>query len=214
MPGQSLPSSYKTKWLVTELTGIDSIVHDMCINSCIAYTGPFSDLDSCPKCSEARYDQNCLETSSGTQKIPCKEFHTVPLGPQLQALYHDLVSARCAHYLREERSRILAEIDQRGFLEAYNDVLHGSNIIEAFQDGHICEDNIVLMFLIDRAQLYAKKASACWICIWVLFNLSPDLRYKKKHVFIGGFIPGLNNPKNTDSFIFLGLYHLCVCSAK
>jgi len=61
------------------------------------------------------------------------------------------------------------------------------------------------MFSVDGAQLYAKKASACWIYIWVLFNLSPDRRYKKKHVFIGGFIPGPNNPKNLDSFCFLDL---------
>jgi len=42
-----------------------------------------------------------------------------------------------------------------------------------------------------------------------LLNLAPDRRYKKKHVFIGGFIPGPNNPKNTDSFLFPGLQHLC-----
>src|SRR6266702_576407 len=188
--------------------GIESIVHHMCINSCIVYTGPFSELDSCPMCSEARYDQFCLEASSGAEKIPWQEFHTIPIGPQLQALYRDPESARRAHYLREERSRVLAEIDQCGFLKVYGDVLHGSEIIEAFQDGHIGEDNIVLMFSIDGAQLYAKKASACWIYIWVLFNLSPDLRYKKKHVFIGGFIPGPKNPKNTDSFLLPGLYHL------
>jgi hypothetical protein len=208
-PDTSLPSYYKTKRLVTELTGIDSIVHNMCINSCIVYTGPFSELDSCPMCSEARYDQFHLEASSGREKIPRQEFHTVPIGPQLQALYHNPESARCTHYLRNERSRVLAEINQSGFLKVYSDVLHGSDIIEAFQDGRIGEDDIVLMFSIDGAQLYAKKASACWIYIWVLFNLSPELRYKKQHVFIGGFIPGPNNPKNTDSFIFPGLYHLC-----
>jgi hypothetical protein len=42
----------------------------------------------------------------------------------------------------------------------------------------------------------------------VLFSLSPDRRYKKKHVFIGGFIPGPNNPQNLDSFLFSGLAHL------
>jgi hypothetical protein len=91
----------------------------------------------------------------------------------------------------------------------YSDVLHGTNLIEAFQDGRIGEDNIVFMFSIDGAQLYAKKAFACWIYIPVLLNLSPDRRYKKKHVLIGGFIPGPNNPKNTDLFLFPGLQHLC-----
>ena len=87
-------------------------------------------------------------------------------------------------------------------------MLHGTDLIEAFQDGCVGDDNIALMFSIDGAQLYAKKASACWIYIWVLLNLSPARRYKKKHVFIGGFIPGPNNPKNTDSFLFPGLQHL------
>lgn len=64
------------------------------------------------------------------------------------------------------------------------------------------------MFSIDRAQLYAKKASACWIYIWVLLNLPPALCYKKNHVFIGGFIPGPNNPKNLNSFLFPRLQHL------
>jgi hypothetical protein len=124
-------------------------------------------------------------------------------------LYRDSDSAKQAHYLREERVRILAQIGQHSYLETYDDVLHGSDLIEAFQDGCVGKDDIVLMFSMDRAQLYAKKASACWIYIWVLFNLPPDLRYKKKNVFIGGFIPGPNNPKNTDSFLLPGVYHVC-----
>jgi hypothetical protein len=88
------------------------------------------------------------------------------------------------------------------------DVLHSRDLIEVFKDSHIGADDIVLMFSIDGAQLYAMKASACWIYIWVLLNLPPTLRYKKKHVFIGGFIPGPDNPKNLDSFLFPGLQHL------
>jgi len=54
-------------------------------------------------------------------------------------------------------------------------VLHGTDLIDVFDDGHIQGDDIVLMFSIDGAQLYAKKASACWIYIWVLFNLLPSM---------------------------------------
>ena len=64
------------------------------------------------------------------------------------------------------------------------------------------------MFSIDRAQLYVMKASACWIYIWVVLNLAPERQYKKKHILIGGFIPGLNNPKNLNSFLLPGLQHL------
>jgi len=61
-----------------------------------------------------------------------------------------------------------------GCLDRYSDILHGSDIIKAFQDTCIGGDDIVLMFLIDGAQLYVMKASACWIYIWVLLNLAPE----------------------------------------
>jgi len=51
-----LMSYYKVKSLVANLTGIESVIHHMCVKSCIAYTGPFVDLDACPLCSELRYD--------------------------------------------------------------------------------------------------------------------------------------------------------------
>ena len=208
MVDASLPTYYRTKRLVADLTGIESVVHHMCINSCLAYTGPFSELETCPLCSEPRYDQFKLQSRGGSAKTPWQEFHTIPIGPQLQALYRDPESATHAHYLREERSRVLSEINLKGYLDEYSDVLHGTEMINAFQDGRIGPDDIVLMFSIDGAQLYAQKLSSCWIYIWVLLNLSPTRRYQKKHVFIGGFIPGPNNPKNIDSFLFPGLGHL------
>jgi hypothetical protein len=207
-PHINIPSYYRTTRLVSEITGIESIVHHMCINSCVAYTGPFLDLEACPICSEPRYDQFKLRSSGGNERIARQEFHTIPVGPQLQVLYREPESAAHAHYLREERERVLSEINRTGCLDRYSDVLHGSDIIEAFQDARIGGDDIVLMFSIDGAQLYAMKASACWIYIWVLLNLAPERRYKKKHVLIGGFIPGPNNPKNIDSFLLPGLQHL------
>jgi hypothetical protein len=172
------------------------------------FTGLFLQLATCPVCSEPQYNEHQLESSHGKELIPRQEFHTIPIGPQLQALYRDPESATHAHYLCEERSCILSEVEEIEYLNEYSDVLHGSDLIGAFQDGHIGGDDIVIMFSVDGAQLYAKKASACWIYIWVLLNLVPDRRYKKKHVLIGGFIPGPNNPKNLDLFLFPGLQHL------
>jgi len=106
-----LLSYYKIKCLVANLTGVESVMHHMCINSCLAYTGPFMDLDACPVCSEPRYDQFYLGASSGRNKIPRKEFHTIPIGLQLQALYRSPESASLAHYLRNERYRIIADLE-------------------------------------------------------------------------------------------------------
>ena len=64
------------------------------------------------------------------------------------------------------------------------------------------------MLSIDSAQLFEKKQSDCWIYIWVLLDLAPNLWYKKKYVLPGGFIPGPCKPKNLDSFLYTGLHHL------
>jgi hypothetical protein len=52
-PDDTLPSYYKIKHLVADMTRIESVVHNICINLCIAYTGPFSELEIYLICSEA-----------------------------------------------------------------------------------------------------------------------------------------------------------------
>jgi len=59
------------------------------------------------------------------------------------------------HYLHSARSHILLEIDQMGYLEEYSDVLHRTDLIKAFHDTCIREDNLILIFSMDGAQLYA-----------------------------------------------------------
>jgi len=101
-PGMGLPTYYKAKHLVANLSGVESIVHNMCMNSCLAYTGPFLELESCPICSEPRYDQFQFQTSDGKDRTPHLEFHTIPIGLQIQALYCTPETAMHAHYLHEE----------------------------------------------------------------------------------------------------------------
>ncbi|KAH9846252.1 hypothetical protein C2E23DRAFT_702751, partial [Lenzites betulinus] len=80
----ALPTYEQLKILVAELTGIHALREDMCINSCIAYTGPFAERNTCPYCSEPRYDE--VQTTRARTNIPRRTFHTFPLGPQIQAM--------------------------------------------------------------------------------------------------------------------------------
>jgi hypothetical protein len=66
----------QAKHLVRHLSGIVPLAHDMCINTCIAYTGPFSDLEMCPYCNTPCYDPVVLEKSGGQKKTAQREFHT------------------------------------------------------------------------------------------------------------------------------------------
>ncbi|KAI6008935.1 hypothetical protein F5J12DRAFT_702302, partial [Pisolithus orientalis] len=85
-PDCELPTFHQMKCLLTNLSRVTSIVKDMCINSCTAFIGPLSALDTCPECSKPRYDQGKLQWSNGRTKHPHAIFHTIPITPQLQAL--------------------------------------------------------------------------------------------------------------------------------
>ena len=93
-PDDKLLSYHQVKGQVAELSGVSWLLTHMCPNSCIAYSGPFATLESCPHCGEDRYDRLAFEASAGRVMRPRREFHTVPLGPQLQALWRSPIGAR------------------------------------------------------------------------------------------------------------------------
>lgn len=201
-PEDKVPSYAQMKRHISEITGVSSVVHPMCKNSCLAFTGPFANLDSCPKCDEPKL---CPIT-----KKPQQEFHTILLGPILQALYRDASSAKKFYYRRWKTWELIRELQAKfGNLSSYDDFFCGSDYLENVRSGKYKDNDIILMLSIDGAQLYAHKASDCWIYIWVLMDLSPDERYMKRFVLPGGFIPGPNKLKIVDSYLFPGLHHVC-----
>jgi hypothetical protein len=95
-PQDNILSLASVKKKIQELMGVIPIIHDMCPNSCIAYTGPYADLETCPMpdCQTSRYDSILLESSNGKIKKPQQQFYTIPLGPQLQALWRNPDTAK------------------------------------------------------------------------------------------------------------------------
>ncbi|OBZ68340.1 hypothetical protein A0H81_11892 [Grifola frondosa] len=55
-PSCEIYSHDKIKRVIWDLSGIDSMAIYMCVNTCLAYTGPFAEMDKCPHCGELRYD--------------------------------------------------------------------------------------------------------------------------------------------------------------
>ena len=200
-PEDNIPSYDQMKRHIAEITGILPIISDMCRNSCIAFTGPLATLDTCSECGEPRLDP--------ITKKAFQHLYTIPLGPQLQAQWRDIESAQRMHYRRRKTHEIITQLEGNnhdGDPPPLTDFLHSNAYLEAVRCGNINDNDMVLMLSMDGAQLYEHKASDCWIYIWILFDLAPEQRYKKKYVFPGGFIPG--KPKIVDSFLFPGLYHL------
>ncbi len=134
----------------------------------------------------------------------------MPVATQLQALWTSPKSANSMQYRRQYTSQLVAELQGNNNRKTspYCDIFDGRDYLEAVLSGDITENDTVLLFSIDGAQLYRNKSSDCWIYIWLVMDLAPGERYKKKHILPGAIIPGPNKPKNLDSFIFPGLYHL------
>ena len=211
VPGVGTPLAFHgVENLIGTLTGVESILDNMCPNSCLGFTGPYSDLDACPICQASRWDEGKLQGSNGRLKVPAKQFTTIPLGPQLQARYRNPASASQMQYLYRKAQEILNNVVATGspHIPVVNDIVMGWDFLGAVLDENIQEHDIVLMVSLDGAQLYDSKESDCWMYIWVIANLLPDICYHKFNVLPGSFIPGPKKPKNVDSFLFRGLHHL------
>ena len=116
-PEDEVPSYEVTKWYITEITGVVPIVDHMCPNSCVAFTGPFAELEICPECGEPCYN------SLGVAR---QELHTMPLGPQLQALFCDPKSAQNMSYQCRWMEEIMRELEQNhGQQKAFHNFLDG-----------------------------------------------------------------------------------------
>ena len=190
----------KVKQLTAEITGISPITNHMCIKSCVAYTGPFSALEACPVCGEPHFD-----SLHQLQQI----FNTIPIGLQLQALKRNKNKAMALHYRTLHTEALLSELDDNKNLpKSYSNFFDGSQYLKAISEGLIEDNDIVLMLSLDGAQLFMSKQSDCWICIWVVFDHSPDVCYKKPSVLPAFVIPGPNPPQLMDPFLYQSLQHL------
>lgn len=204
-PDVPITSFYKLEREIREITGVVPMESDMCPNTCIGYTAVYAHLDTCPKCGESRYETD----AGGKNNIPRRVFHTIPLGPQIQAIYRTAEGVEAINHRNRRTQEILFGLNRDGgVINAYDDVYTGSAYLKAVTAKKIKSSSTVIMFSMDGAQLYRNKHSDCWIYIWILLDYDPTIRYMKKHVLVGGVFPGPNKPKNIDSFLFPGFHHV------
>ena len=192
------------KHYVKNLTGVTPIHNNMCIKSCMVFTSPYKDLNTCLKCSEPRYDPIILCSSNGAIKKPQQSMMTIPIGPQIQALWSHYLSVEKMSYQDQITDTLLNMDELPSILTNYTE---GEDYLTHVAP-HLKSHDMVLMFSADGAQLYRNKKSDCWIYIWVVYNLALGDCYKKWYILPGGFIPGPNPPKIFDLFFFSGIYHL------
>jgi hypothetical protein len=114
------------------ITGVIPIQEDMCVNTCIAFTGPFGELDTCPECAEPRCDP---QKSRADKKVGRSQFYTLPIGPQLQVLWRSPESARSMRHRSERTQQIIDELQETGTIGEYDDIYQGSDYLRAVNEG-------------------------------------------------------------------------------
>ena len=189
------------------ITGILPLHFDICVNTCLAYTGTFATLTECPFCGERRYEQH-LDIDS---KTPRRQFVTLPIGPQLQALWrHPISVAKLRDRLRRT-TVLLAQRNSEGGIQDYDDICCGSEYLDLVESGQISDNNMLLVLSMDGAQLYRNKESDTWFGVATLIDFAPEIRHAKEMVLPLFVIGGPNAPRNYDSFLFPTFAHLSAC---
>ena len=183
-PECKILSYAQVKRRVSDLSGVVTWKRDMCVDSCVGFTGPFKDMEKCPCCDKSRWDEDGLRKSNGKKKVPRKVFTMFPLGPQLQSRWRSPEMARKMFYWRDKTQEEQARYEDEDYV--YDDIFCGSDYLEAVENGVINDYDKVVMLSINGAQLYRNKKSDCWIYIWILLDLAPDQRYEICNILPGG----------------------------
>ncbi|KAJ3559230.1 hypothetical protein NM688_g463 [Phlebia brevispora] len=160
-----------------EISEVCPVYHDMCVDTCASFTGPFAALDKCSICNKDRFELRYPCTSARRcKKFPCRQFLTIPCGPQLQALSRTPEGAAAMSYRERCTARLMAELSDLDWkIPVLKDYLFGQEYVEAVRCGEITNNDIVLLISMDGAQLYTHKLSDCWIYIWVILEHSPEV---------------------------------------
>ena len=181
-PEIKLLSHFQVERRAQNLSGLVAWEHHMCLNSCVAFTGPYAILESCPICGGSRYKETDLDESGdesdGPIKVPQQVFTTFPVGPQIQARWKNPMTAQDMSYRWDKTKELLQERASNGPCSIFDDILCGDAYLDLVNDGKIGQNDTVLMLSIDGAQLHENKKSSCWIYIWILLDLAPDKCYK------------------------------------
>jgi hypothetical protein len=201
-PDTDMLSHYLAKKAVETISGVVSVVDDMCINSCQAFTGPLAKNTTCSECGEARH-----QDAPGKQPKPRQQVCTIPLGPQIQALRRSKTGA-LSMLFRDRKIREIMERLNASEDPLYDDIFSGSDFLNFAERVQLGPNDTTITFSLDGTQLYQNKKSDTWIGVWIINDYDPTTRYKNKHILPALVIPGPNKPKNIDSFTYRSFYHL------
>ncbi|KAF8707585.1 Transposase family tnp2, partial [Rhizoctonia solani] len=192
--GTRIPSIKQLRSLARKLSGLAAKRHHCCVNSCVAFIGYLGHMNTCPVCHESRFD------SAGK---PRNIFVTIPLIPQLRALFACPISAKNMQYRHTytNNNNTIADIfDSLRYLELRNlfVLIDGKHMpYKYFQEEH----EIALGLTLDGACPFKRRTNTCWPILAINYNLPSDERICTENMICVGVIPGPRCPADINSFL-------------
>ena len=188
----------KTQSRVRSLSRFKPVEFACCINSCICYTGPYANLDGCPKCKTSHLNE------SGRAR---RMFSYMPLIPHLCVLMLNRTYATRLHYHADEYKKTHVPGTKTDIFDwlHYHSLL-GQHVVVGDQrltHNYFSDDrDIALGFATDGFAPFKKRKHTAWILLIFNYNLPPDQHFQKDNILCAGIIPSPKKPWDTDSFLY------------
>jgi hypothetical protein len=193
-----LPTHSQLRTRIGVLSGMRGARIDCCVNSCIAYTGPYANELVCPYCPEARYKPN---PRNPTRLIPRRYFVYLPIIPRLANLFLDPEMARRLRYRTKPRPNSITDI----FDGTYYRSLLGRRVTvgaETLEHKYFSKPTDVALGLsTDGFGPFKSRKQTCWPLILFNYNLHPSICTQLAHILCIGVIPGPNAPKDISTYL-------------
>jgi hypothetical protein len=109
-----LPTTAKLRTRIGVIAGLRGTPVDCCVNSCVAFTGPYADEEQCPHCPEPRYKP---DPHFPNRRVARQQFQYIPIIPQLIALYRNPTMAGKMRYrsLRQAAEDTITDVFDSDF---------------------------------------------------------------------------------------------------
>ncbi len=179
---------YRLRQLLRNLVPLEPTLINCCINSCVAFTGTFTNEDHCPVCKEPRYRSD---------KTARKSTAYWSLINSLRVQYKDKARAETLRY-----RHIYTSAHEYTLGNQIGDVFDGFRYKTLVSLGFFPDArDIALLASTDGYQIFRQKRDDCWIILLINANLPPAVRVRRENLIISMLIPGPKAPKNFNSFL-------------
>ncbi|QRV81791.1 Transposase family Tnp2 protein [Ceratobasidium sp. AG-Ba] len=184
---------------IAQLTGMKGVRIDCCMNSCVAFTGPYAARLECPRCGAFRYKQD-KRSQNGVRAR--RQFLYIPLIPRLVNMYRDPETARLLGYRSQRQLRP----------DALSDIFDGEHYARLLQQrvrvrgkplNHryfSSPTDVALGLSADGVGPFKTRKRTCWPLVIFNYNLNPAIRHRLENLLCLGVIPGPNEPTELDTF--------------